>query len=154
MNSDPNSDSKQYPESKLSRVHNAPTHGPGCAQAAPALHHVVARAGPYRGPLPGRVAPVPDRVSAPTRTLKRCVARRAAPCRSPSDRIARLLHPIVAHAQPYGSATAPRVAVLLRAVSQCYCAPCRSATARRVAACLAIHPAARPPSCHDTKTVS
>ena len=57
----------------------------------------------------------------------RCVARRATPCRSPSGIIARLLRRIMAHARSY-----------------------RNAVARRVAACLAIHSAARLPSCHDT----
>ena len=37
MNSDSNSDSKQYTKSKLGRVHSAHTHGPGCTQAVRAL---------------------------------------------------------------------------------------------------------------------
>ena len=35
MNSDPNSDSKKCPESKLGRVHSAHTHGPGFMHTAP-----------------------------------------------------------------------------------------------------------------------
>ena len=133
MNSVPNSDSEQCTESKLSRVYSAPTHGLGCT-----LRHVVAHAGPYRGPLPDHVALVPCRerlcptVSLPARSCwhavsQRYVALRAAPCRSPSGRIAHLLIRIVAHPRPYRSAAAPRVV-----------------------ACLAIHLPARLPSCHDT----
>ena len=135
MNSVPNSDSEQCTESKLSRVHSAPTHSLGCA-----LRHVVAHAGPYRGPLPDRVALVPYRerlcptVSLPARSCWRAVSQlyvalRAAPCRSPSSRIAHLLRRIVAHTRPY-----------------------RSAAARHVVARLAIHPATRLPSYHDTPT--
>ena len=54
MNSDPNSDSEQCPESKLGWVHSAHTHSPRCAHSAPrpcAHRRVVARAGPFRGPL-------------------------------------------------------------------------------------------------------
>ena len=35
LNIVPNSDSEQFTESKLSRVHSAPTLGPGCARTAP-----------------------------------------------------------------------------------------------------------------------
>ena len=42
------------------------TLNPGCAHTAPrpcTQRRVVARAGPYRGPLPGRIAPVSGRVA-------------------------------------------------------------------------------------------
>ena len=172
MNSDPNSDSKQCPESKLSRVYSAPTHGPGYAQAARTLRHVVVRAGSYRDPPPppGRVAPVPGHVAARTRMLERCVARKAAPCRSPFDRIARLLHRIMAHAQPYHSATACRVAALLHVVSQRYCASCHSLSRDTLSSQAALlsqykncivtqlglnqDTHALPPPCRDTKPMS
>ena len=82
-----------------------------CALSWPALGRIVVRTGVVSWPCPA--------------VSQRCVARkaaqRAAPCRSPSSCIARLLRRIVAHARPYCSIAAGRVA-----------------------ACLTIHPAARP----------
>ena len=72
MNSVSNSDSEQCTESKLSRVHSAPTLGPGCAQAARALRRVMARARPYRDPLPGHVVPVPECVVAVLLRTRAC----------------------------------------------------------------------------------
>ena len=128
MNNVPNSDSEQCTESKLSRMHSAPTLGPGCAQAASAMHHVMELTGPYPSPLPGRVAPVPEHVAARMRAMGRSAEScRAAPCHSPSGCIVRRLRRIVAHARPY-----------------------RSTAARRVTTCLTIHPATKPPSYHNT----
>ena len=104
MNSDPNSDSEQCTESKLGRVHNAHTHGPGCAQTARALQCVVARAGPYRGPLPCCVAPVPGRVAACTRVLAHRVA---VPCRAQGWAV---LYPF----RPYRDTPCSQVALLSR----------------------------------------
>ena len=129
MNSVLNSDSEQCTKSKLSRVHNTPTLGPGCAQAACTVPCCGARwAVTWPPPRPCRASAWLCRCAhaMSQRRVARCVARRATPCRSPSGRIARLLGSIVAHARPY-----------------------RSFAVRRVAACLTIHPAARPPSCHD-----
>ena len=99
MNSVPNSDSEQCTESKLSRVHSAPTLGPGCAQAARALRRVMARARPYRSPLPGHVVPVPECVVAVLLRTRACWrAVLPPPCRdtklyrdaeAPAARIAR-----------------------------------------------------------------
>ena len=146
MNSDPNSDLEQCTESKLGQVHNAHTHGPGCAQAPCALLHVVARPGPYRAPLPSRVAPVPSRVvvvpcniTARTRALEHRVAAPCfALCRTQGCAVSQPFLPYRAPPAPYRGA----------------CSVVSQRCARRVVACLAIHPATRPPSIHDTKTVS
>ena len=58
MNSDPNSDSKQCPESKLGWVHKVHTQGPGCAHTARTLR--PGRATPRSGAVSWRriVAPL------------------------------------------------------------------------------------------------
>ena len=92
--------------------------------------------GPYRGPLIGRIVvgsqACTGRVVAVswhmgTVSQGACCAFRATPCCNLSDSIALLLRYIVEHARPY-----------------------RIVVARHVAACLALHLAVRPPSCHDT----
>ena len=126
MNSDPNNDLEQCTESKLGQVHNAHTHGPRCAQAPRALLHVVARPGPYRAPLPSRVAPVPSRVvvlpcniAVRTRALARRVA---APCFALCRTQGRAV------SQPFLSYHAPPASYrgVCSAVSQRCCAPCCS----------------------------
>ena len=112
MNSVPNSDSEQCTESKLSRVHNAPTLGPACAHTR--MHsakagrvalcrgahwpRVVALPRPCRSLWPTVSWPCRRRVAARTRALARCVAAPlshdtslycnpapcCAPCRSPA----------------------------------------------------------------------
>ena len=65
------------------------------AQVTRALRSVVARVGPYRGPLPGRVAPVPCRVATRTRMLARLVAAsRPAVSQPPRSRHRELCHDI------------------------------------------------------------
>ena len=63
MNSVPNSDSEQCTESKLSRVHNAPTLGPACAHAACLAGRVVVHQAPCRRPGPAMYQRTPDRVA-------------------------------------------------------------------------------------------
>ena len=119
MNSDSNSNLEQCTESKLSRVHSAPTHGLGCAQAARALRRVLARAEPYRGPLPGRVAPMPDCVAMRMRSLVCCVAAPCwALCRAQGRAVSQPFWPYRAPLAPYRGACS--------AVSQCCWAPCSS----------------------------
>ena len=72
MNSVPNSDSEQCTESKLSRVHSAPTLSPAYALIAP-CH----KPGPAVSQAwPDRVAGAPYRVAAPMGALERHVAGR------------------------------------------------------------------------------
>ena len=64
-------------------MHSAHTHGLGYAHTTPkpcAQRRVVARAGPYRGPLPNSVVPVSYSVVMRTRELARRVT---APCHRP-----------------------------------------------------------------------
>ena len=115
-------------------MHNAPSPCAHCAQAA--------RWAPCRGAqgavsqaMPCRVVVVSLRARArwhavsqccclrPQSRYKNCIATLA----PAAGRVARLLRRIVAHARSYCSVVA-----------------------RHVAACLAIHPTTRPPTCHDT----
>ena len=129
MNSDSNSDLEQCTESKLGRVHSAHTHGPGCAQAVSALLCVLASVGPYRGPLPCRVAPVPGHVVGRKRVLAHRVT---ALCRAHGRALSQPFRPYHAPPAPYrGTCLAVsrafcavswrmlgRITALLRAVSQ------------------------------------
>ena len=100
MNSDLNSDSEHYTESKLIQVYSAPTHGPGCAQAARALGRVVAHA----------------------RLARRVSPRASTPFRSDMSRLGPrhvLALPLVSCASCAVSwRMLGRIAVLLRAMSQ------------------------------------
>ena len=78
MNTVPNSDSKKCPESKLSRVHSAPTLGLAYTRNAPrptVSRRVVARTGVVLWSCLGRV-------TACGQPCCRCVAARTLPCRS------------------------------------------------------------------------
>ena len=131
MNSDPNSDLKQCPKSKLSRVHSAPTHGPGCAHTAPrpcAQLHVVAPARPYRGLIPGHIVVVSQEVHRP------CSGRVVAH----GSRVTRHLLRVVSRAGPHRVAAPP----VISQAPPCCVVACYVATSG---------PAVSQPSRRDTK---
>ena len=82
MNSGPNSDSKQCPESKLGQVHSAHTHGLGCALGRPCSAVSLCALAPCRrlGPAvslrtPDRIARRPGRVAGPSGRVARTPGR-------------------------------------------------------------------------------
>ena len=113
---------KQCIESKLGRVHNAHTHGLGCAHAAPmscAQRRVVERVGSYRGPLPNRIVAVlqacTDHVVAHGRRVAGLLLR-AVSCAG-SRRVA--APPAVSQAPPYrvAACTLPYRSVVARYIA-------------------------------------
>ena len=94
MNSIPNSDSEQCTESKLSRVHSAPTLGPACAHTTRALHRVASLAQSCH--RPGLAISWPC-VDTRPRTLLRAISQAPRPCRAPVVRVAALLRRVVGH---------------------------------------------------------
>ena len=137
MNSVPNSDSKQCPESKLGWVH---TLGPGCVHVEHWAGRVVVHQAPYRRPPP--VVSWPSSLSCRSahwscRRLYRRSCRKSchALCRTPC------------HRAP-ARAAMRRVAASLAMsrASQPYYGACPAVSQH----CIATHPTARPSSCHDT----
>ena len=90
MNNVPNSDSEQCIESKLSRVHSAPTLGPACVHTACALRRVVGLAWPCHNARPAVLRAVSPCALArcyawycwPPRPC-RALYRNTTPCRRP-----------------------------------------------------------------------
>ena len=110
MNIVPNSDSEQCIESKLSRVPNAPTYGPSCAQATRALRRVVARwAVSWPPPRPCRACALPCRCEH---------ASAGALCRAQDNVVSQPFRPYRAPPAPHRGACST--------VSQRYCTPFRS----------------------------
>ena len=125
MNSYSNSDSKQCPKSKLSRVHSAPTLGPGCVHTAHWAGHVVAHQASCRRP--------PPIVSWPSSRLclrpHRALCRASCPC-APTRAAVR--HVTASSA--------------VSRASRPYCGTCPAVSQH----CIVTQPTAKPSSYHDT----
>ena len=138
-----NNDSEQCTESKLGQVHNAHTHGPGCARTT--LKPRARRAlGVVSWLIERRIVAVPGRVTGRVAALYRSLA---APYRDTKGRPQpryKLLYPTHLMARPCA-----RAPLALRAGR-----PCRGAVSQGLLV-VSWPPAACPDAlCHDTKIVS